>query len=105
MNGTGLKSFSAAEHMKGDSKYFCEACTSYQEAELRMRIKQLPKVLVVQLKRFKYIERLNALKKLSYVSVSRIPPACWFTRWTPCRSHGSNMGSRCQWLPGIITTS
>jgi ubiquitin carboxyl-terminal hydrolase 12/46 len=61
-----LKSFSAAEHMKGDSKYFCEACTSYQEAELRMRIKQLPKVLVVQLKRFKYIERLNALKKLSY---------------------------------------
>ena len=65
---SGLKSFSSAEHMKADSKYFCDACTSYQEAELRMRIKQLPKVLVVQLKRFKYIERLNALKKLSYDS-------------------------------------
>jgi ubiquitin carboxyl-terminal hydrolase 12/46 len=37
-----------------------------QEAEKRMKIKKVPQILVVHLKRFKFMEQLNRHKKLSY---------------------------------------
>ena len=37
-----------------------------QEAHKRMRIKRLPNVLALHLKRFKYMEQLQRFKKLSY---------------------------------------
>ncbi|CAH9090013.1 unnamed protein product [Cuscuta europaea] len=45
----------------------CETITaSLQEAQKRMKIKKVPQVLVIHLKRFKYIEQLGRYKKLSY---------------------------------------
>lgn len=39
---------------------------SLQEAQKRLKIKKLPSILVIHLKRFKYIEQLGRYKKLSY---------------------------------------
>jgi len=40
--------------------------SSLQEAQKRMKIKKAPHILVIHLKRFKYIEQLGQYKKLSY---------------------------------------
>ena len=40
--------------------------TSLQEAQKRMKIKKPPHILVIHLKRFKYMEQLGRYKKLSY---------------------------------------
>eukprot|EP00741_Cyanophora_paradoxa_P011239 tig00020554_g10858.t1 len=69
-----LKSFGAVETLGGNDKFFCETCRCLQEAQRRMRVKRLPRVLALHLKRFKYIEQLQArrhnparrYKKLSY---------------------------------------
>lgn len=39
---------------------------SLQEAQKRMKIKKSPQILVIHLKRFKYMEQLSRYKKLSY---------------------------------------
>jgi ubiquitin carboxyl-terminal hydrolase 12/46 len=39
---------------------------SLQEAQKRMKIKKAPQILVIHLKRFKFIEQLSRHKKLSY---------------------------------------
>lgn len=50
--------------------YVCTVKTvlhfSLQEAQKRMKIKKPPNILVIHLKRFKYIEQLQRYKKLSY---------------------------------------
>eukprot|EP00041_Stephanoeca_diplocostata_P013725 m.243164 g.243164 ORF g.243164 m.243164 type:complete len:344 (+) comp19443_c1_seq18:296-1327(+) len=61
-----LRRFSDIEYLKGDSKYFCETCCGYQEAAKTMRLHVLPTVLILQLKRFMYTERLQRFTKLSY---------------------------------------
>ncbi len=61
-----LRTFSANESMRADNKFFCDCCLSLQEAHKRMRIKRLPNVLALHLKRFKYFEQLQRFKKLSY---------------------------------------
>ena len=61
-----MRKFSANESLRGDNKFFCDTCCSLQEAHKRMRIKRLPNVLALHLKRFKYIEQLQRFKKLSY---------------------------------------
>ena len=61
-----MRSFSAIESLRGENKFYCDACCSLQEAHKRMRIKKLPNVLAIHLKRFKYIEQLQRFKKLSY---------------------------------------
>jgi len=61
-----MQNFSAIESMRADNKFFCDTCCSLQEAHKRMRIKRLPNVLALHLKRFKYIEQLQRFKKLSY---------------------------------------
>ena len=48
-----LRNFSAVEPLRGDNKFFCDTCCSLQEANKRMRIKRLPNVLALHLKRFK----------------------------------------------------
>ncbi|RXM93503.1 Ubiquitin carboxyl-terminal hydrolase 12 [Acipenser ruthenus] len=44
----------------------CEACRSKQEAQKRMRVKKLPMILALHLKRFKYMDQLHRYTKLSY---------------------------------------
>ena len=61
-----LCKFSANESMHADNKFFCESCLSLQEAHKRMRVKRLPNVLALHLKRFKYMEQHERFKKLSY---------------------------------------
>ena len=46
------------------NKFHCDNCGGLQEAEKRMKIKRLPRVLALHLKRFKYTEDFGRLQKL-----------------------------------------
>jgi len=46
------------------NKFHCDNCGGLQEAEKRMKIKRLPRILALHLKRFKYTEDYNRLQKL-----------------------------------------
>ncbi|KAJ2899295.1 ubiquitin carboxyl-terminal hydrolase [Zalerion maritima] len=59
-----LKNFSAEEMLCERNKFHCDTCGGLQEAEKRMKIKTLPKVLALHLKRFKYTEDYSRLQKL-----------------------------------------
>ncbi|XP_028570552.1 ubiquitin carboxyl-terminal hydrolase 12-like isoform X1 [Podarcis muralis] len=61
-----LRKFSNSETLCSDQKYYCEQCRSKQEAQKRMRVKKLPIILSLHLKRFKYIDHLHRYTKLSY---------------------------------------
>ncbi|PWA66443.1 ubiquitin carboxyl-terminal hydrolase 46 [Artemisia annua] len=61
-----LKNFSSTETLNAEDKFFCDKCCSLQEAQKRMKIKRPPNILVIHLKRFKYMEHLSRYKKLSY---------------------------------------
>ena len=61
-----LKGFSCSELLCSESKYYCEECCSKQEATKSLRVKVLPQILVLHLKRFKYMEHVGRFVKLSY---------------------------------------
>lgn len=61
-----LRSFESTEWLRAGDKFFCDCCCSLQEAEKRLRIYQLPSVLTLHLKRFKYVERLGRCCRLPY---------------------------------------
>ena len=59
-----LRKFSEEEMLCERNKFHCDHCGGLQEAEKRMKIKRLPRVLALHLKRFKYTEDLQRLQKL-----------------------------------------
>lgn len=59
-----LRKFSAEEMLCERDKFHCDNCGGLQEAEKRMKIKRLPKILALHLKRFKYAENYTKLEKL-----------------------------------------
>lgn len=59
-----LRRFSEEEMLCERNKFHCDNCGGLQEAEKRMKIKSLPKVLTLHLKRFKYTEDYGRLQKL-----------------------------------------
>lgn len=61
-----LRAFESTERLKSTNKFFCDTCGCLQEAEKRLRIYQLPSVLTLHLKRFKYQERLGRCCRLPY---------------------------------------
>lgn len=61
-----LRNFSSTETLDADDKFHCDKCGCLQEAQKRMRLAQLPPVLCLHLKRFKYIESMGRLKKLMH---------------------------------------
>lgn len=61
-----LRQFSASEMLYARNKFFCDTCSGLQEAEKRMKIKKLPNVLALHLKRFKYEESVQRFVKLGY---------------------------------------
>ncbi|KAG6463725.1 hypothetical protein O3G_MSEX014039, partial [Manduca sexta] len=61
-----LKCFSDTETLCNDNKFKCDHCSSYQEAQKRMRVKKLPLILALHLKRFKYMEQYNRHIKVSH---------------------------------------
>lgn len=61
-----LRCFSNTETLCSDNKFKCDNCCSYQEAQKRMRVKKLPMILALHLKRFKYMEQFNRHIKVSH---------------------------------------
>lgn len=61
-----LRCFSNTETLCSDNKFKCDNCSSYQEAQKRMRVKKLPMILALHLKRFKYMEQYNRHIKVSH---------------------------------------
>lgn len=59
-----LRKFSAEEMLCERNKFHCDHCGGLQEAEKRMKIKRLPKVMALHLKRFKYSDDFTRLEKL-----------------------------------------
>lgn len=59
-----LNKFSEEEMLCERNKFHCDNCGGLQEAEKRMKIKRLPKILALHLKRFKYTEDMQRLQKL-----------------------------------------
>jgi ubiquitin carboxyl-terminal hydrolase 9/13 len=59
-----LRKFSAEEMLCERNKFHCDNCGGLQEAEKRMKLKRLPKVLALHLKRFKWTEDYSRLQKL-----------------------------------------
>ncbi|CAH0019465.1 unnamed protein product [Clonostachys rhizophaga] len=59
-----LRKFSDEEMLCERNKFHCDHCGGLQEAEKRMKVKRLPKVLTLHLKRFKYTEDYSRLQKL-----------------------------------------
>ena len=63
---TSSRTFSTYETLSAQYKYYCEVCCSKQEATKRLRVKQLPMILALHLKRFKFMEHLRRHTKLSH---------------------------------------
>lgn len=61
-----LRQFSESEMLSGRNKFFCDRCSSLQEAEKRMKIKQPPNVLALHLKRFRWDDASQLYVKLGY---------------------------------------
>jgi ubiquitin C-terminal hydrolase len=59
-----LRRFSEEEMLCEKNKFHCDKCGGLQEAEKRMKIKRLPRILALHLKRFKYTEDMQRLQKL-----------------------------------------
>ncbi|PHH72918.1 hypothetical protein CDD82_5732 [Ophiocordyceps australis] len=59
-----LRKFSVEEILCEGNKFHCDRCGGLQEAEKRMKVKRLPRVLTLHLKRFKYTEDYSRLQKL-----------------------------------------
>lgn len=59
-----LRQFSASEMLCERNKFNCDHCGGLHEAEKRMKVKKLPKILALHLKRFKYTEDLQRNVKL-----------------------------------------
>ncbi|AMD22634.1 HHL136Cp [Eremothecium sinecaudum] len=59
-----LEDFHQREMLNGANKFYCDSCNSLQEAERTVGLKQLPKFLLLHLKRFKYNEQCQSNIKL-----------------------------------------
>ncbi|CAI5756327.1 unnamed protein product [Candida verbasci] len=67
-----LNNFSKMETLTNQNKFYCNTCSSLQEAVKTIRLKKLPQVLVINLKRFKYDEVKDKMVKL-FDSISYPP--------------------------------
>ncbi len=61
-----LRKFSEEEMLCERNKFHCNNCGGLQEAEKRMKIKRLPRILALHLKRFKYSEDSQRMQKLHH---------------------------------------
>ncbi|XP_065556232.1 ubiquitin carboxyl-terminal hydrolase 46-like [Artemia franciscana] len=61
-----LRNFSSTETLCNENKFKCDVCCSYQEAQKRVRVKKLPMILALHLKRFKYMDTYSRHIKVSH---------------------------------------
>ncbi|KAK9496176.1 hypothetical protein V1508DRAFT_407892 [Lipomyces doorenjongii] len=61
-----LQQFSASELLCQNNKFHCDCCCGLQEAQRRIKIKRLPRILALHLKRFKFTEDMQRNMKLFY---------------------------------------
>jgi len=66
-----LKNYFGKEILRSKDKFFCEKCNTLQEAEKKVNLIKLPKILIIQLKRFKMKNYSNLVKLLGYVSIPK----------------------------------
>lgn len=59
-----LRKFSEEEMLCERNKFHCDNCGGLQEAEKRMKVRRLPRILALHLKRFKFTEDFQRLQKL-----------------------------------------
>ncbi|KAK9472852.1 uncharacterized protein V1510DRAFT_120349 [Dipodascopsis tothii] len=59
-----LQQFSVSEMLCSNNKFHCDPCGGLHEAEKRMKIKRLPRILALHLKRFKFTEDMQRNMKL-----------------------------------------
>nr|WOG36192.1 uncharacterized protein [Candida metapsilosis] len=59
-----INNFSKQETLTNQNKFHCNTCSSLQEAVKTIKVKKLPQVLVINLKRFKYDEQMDKMVKL-----------------------------------------
>ncbi|AEY99192.1 FAGR370Wp [Eremothecium gossypii FDAG1] len=59
-----LRDFHQREMLNGANKFYCDSCNGLQEAERTVGIKELPELLPLHLKRFKYSEKHQSNIKL-----------------------------------------
>lgn len=61
-----LRCFFSTETISAENKVQCENCCSLQEHQKRTRVKKLPTILVLHLKRFQFLGQYNRTLKLSH---------------------------------------
>jgi ubiquitin carboxyl-terminal hydrolase 12/46 len=61
-----LRQFSSKETLDGSDKFSCDQCSCKQEAQRHLRVAALPPILCLHLKRFKYVESLGQMRKLTH---------------------------------------
>lgn len=59
-----LNNFSKLETLTHQNKFYCNTCSSLQEATKTIKLKKLPEILVINFKRFKYDETADKMVKL-----------------------------------------
>lgn len=59
-----LNNFSRLETLRHQNKFYCNTCSSLQEATKTIKLKNLPEILVINFKRFKYDENVDKMVKL-----------------------------------------
>ncbi|KAF2883782.1 hypothetical protein ILUMI_22368 [Ignelater luminosus] len=62
---SSLEEYVKAEILEGDNAYFCDQCQKKVATIKRLCIKDLPKTMVIQLKRFEYDRRLGCTVKFN----------------------------------------
>ncbi|KAH9171034.1 hypothetical protein EDB89DRAFT_1189812 [Lactarius sanguifluus] len=99
-----LRQFSASEMLCQRNKFFCDSCCGLQEAEKRMKIKKLPNILALHLKRFKYQEDLRKYIKLTYRVAFPLSCVCStpLTKWMTLIGSTSSLGLLCTSAAALI---
>ena len=64
-----MQQYIKKEQLRSSDKFYCDKCNCLQEAEKQVKLESLPKILIIQLKRFQ-MEGYEKMKKLnSFINI------------------------------------
>eukprot|EP00760_Papus_ankaliazontas_P002664 PhM_4_TR11219/c0_g2_i1/m.78207/K11842/USP12_46; ubiquitin carboxyl-terminal hydrolase 12/46 len=61
-----MRQSALSESLRGANKLYCDCCGGSTEGRLQLLLDDMPKVLVIQLKRFRYVDMYTGHRKLSH---------------------------------------